>query len=1048
MSYRRLNNLFGWGVALVALVTYLLTMERTVSYWDCGEFISCAYKLQVGHSPGAPFFMLLQRLFGMFAENGLTAGPSKNAALLINSMSALVSAGTILFLFWTITHYARRLVLGTGSTYATLPTRGQTVSILGAGIVGALAYTFSDTFWFSAVESEVYGTSSFFTALTFWCILKWDREAEIAAAAPASTRAGNPDRWLVFIAYLIGISVAVHLLNLLCIPAIGLVYYFRRYKPTPAGTAIAFAISCVALGIVQFGILQGIPVLASAFELAAVNSFGMPFDTGSIAFLALLVGLLAWGIWWARKRAKYSLHLSLLCTAFVVIGFSSYLLAIIRSRADVPIDMTNPDNTFSLTSYLKREQFGQQPLLYGPDFDAALVDIKSSGTTWWPTKEGGKDKYIAVGEKPKYVFEEGKQRFFPRIWDGQDPNHVSFYRQWNNLAEGERPSGADNMRYFMGYQMGWMWWRYFMWNYSGRQNDFEGQGGPKDGNWITGIGFLDRAMGRGDLDKMPDGYRNNPARNSYFLLPFALGVAGLIYQFNRNRRDGAVLFTLFFLTGIAIGIYLNMTPLQPRERDYAFAGSTYAFAIWIGLGVLALQHLLQRGIKNSATAAGLATAASLLAVPVLMAVQNWDDHDRSHKTLALSTAINTLESCAPNAVLFTYGDNETYPLWYAQEVEGIRPDIRIINTSLLGIDWYIDQLNHAANKSAPVPMAWSQKAYRGDARNYVPYSAERGAPEGQFFPLKQVVEIFSSDDPRYQIPTQSGKSINFLPTKNFSLPIPDAAGMTALGKPADTGAAAAVLPAADLRFSITKGTLVKDELAQLAIIAGVADGGWKRPLYWSNLQELSGMGELRDYMRQEGTVYRLMPYKVQPRVQPGPGDGGFVDVEKSLQLFTKTYTYGNAAKGVYFDEKNRMMFAPYRIASARLADELTLANRKPEALAVLDRVMKEIPSRAYAHDVSVVGIMLAYYRAGAPDKARKLALAVSKAAEDDMNWVSTLSSGGQESMQGEVQRDVQIVAEVTRLASQMADKQTADELTQKLNAMATRAEREMGIRFQ
>jgi hypothetical protein len=1024
MTYRKLNNLFGWIAFGIAAIVYLMTMEQTVSFWDCGEFLSTAYKQEVGHSPGAPFFAMMQRMFALFAQNGISAGPSKNAALLMNAESALASAGTILFLFWTITYFARKLLIAARNEEPAGNTRAL---ILGAGMVGALAYTFSDTFWFSAVEAEVYATSSFFTALTFWAILKWERVADEPHA----------DRWIVFIAYLVGLSVAVHLLNLLSIPAIGMVYYYRRYKATTMGALIAFVVSCVILGVVQVGILQGLPSIAGWFELTFVNSFGLPFDSGALTFLVLLVAGLIYLVFLTKKKGWYNGHLATLSAIFIIIGFSSYLIPVIRSRADVPIDMTNPDNTFSLLSYLKREQFGSQPLLYGPDFDAQVIKMESEGNQYAQTQLGGKDHYEVVGTKPKYEFEADKQRPFPRMWSSNDPNHVRFYQQYVGLAEGESPTGGDNISYFMGYQMNWMWFRYFMWNYAGRQNDFEGQGEAKNGNWISGIKPLDKMRGMGDMDKMGDGYSNNRARNQLYFLPLILGIMGMVYQFNRDRKDGWIVATMFFFTGIAIGIYLNMTPLQPRERDYAFAGSTYTFAIWIGLGVIMVHHYLQRVLKG-ASGVYATLGLTLLAVPVLMASQEWDDHDRSNKTLARATAINTLESCAPNAVLFTFGDNETYPLWYLQEIEGRRRDVRVINTSLLGIDWYIDQLNYKVNDADAVPMAWKKKDYLGEAHNYIMYYDNPSIPKDRYFPLSEIVRFYTSDNASEKLPTNGGQMANYLPSRNMELAAPTASQLQNFGISADS---TALQP---MRFTIGKDMLVKDDLAQLAILAAVAAEGWKRPVYYSSLQELGTYGDLVNYMRLEGTVYRVTPYR---GAQPGAetlGEGGYTDLEKSLNLFLNVYTYGNAERNdVYFDEKNRLMFASYRINSARLAEDLTAAGRKPEAVKVLDKVVKGISERSYLYDQTMFYIVQAYYRAGAPEKGRPIALKLARNFEDDAKWIFSLGEDQRAMMMSEIQRDLGLISALVQATQQLGDAATSKTMNDKLQALMAQAQQLM-----
>ena len=1064
MNYRKINNLTGWIIGAIATFVYLITMEPTVSFWDCGEFLATAQKLEVGHSPGAPLFMMLGRFFGMLAPT-----PDK-VALYINGLSAIMSGLTILFLFWTITYFAKRLLAKNEEQ----PSSYNTLLIMGSGIVGALAYTFSDTFWFSAVEAEVYATSSFFTALVFWAILKWEGIADQKYA----------DRWLVFIAYMIGLSIGIHLLNLLTIPALAMVYYFKRYDVNRKGIIMTFIIGCVFLGLVQFGIIQGIPLLASKFELLFVNSFGLPHDIGAIFLILLFVGLLIYGLLWASDsinpkinvilvrivfiiflltiggliyillwiilpssenskpnplnkltrnsdkkliggvcsgiahytniKVKSIIHTTLLSFLFVFIGFLSYLAPLIRSRADVPIDMTNPDNAFRFLSYVNREQFGSQPILYGPTFASPVTEYATTGEIYDLVKKDGKESYEVIGKKQEPVF--GDKTLFPRMWDGNDPSHVAFYKSYCNLEDGEAPSGADNMKYFLGYQLNWMWWRYLMWNYAGRQNDFEGQGDAKNGNWSSGIKPIDQFFtGAGDSDRMQDGYKNNPARNQLYFLPLILGILGIVFQFNAHKKDGFIVGLLFFFTGIAIAIYLNMPPNQPRERDYAFAGSTYAFAIWIGLGVLMVNQFFQRFIKGN-VAAILSIALCLLAVPTLMAKVEWNDHDRSQKTLARATAYNTLMSCEEGAILFTFGDNDTYPLWYLQEVEGIRPDVRIVNLSLLGIDWYVDQLSYKINKNDALPMIWKRSDYMGDAGNYTAYMKEDKIPEGQYINLLELCKY--AIDPARKLQMQNGGEANRLPTKNASL--------TSLSK--DKLVQMGMISAADtdkidneVRFTINKDNLMKDDLALMNIVAGIAAEGWKRPIYFG-----SGMGDsylgLNDYLKLEGTVYRLVPFKYKPGMFPPSQDLGFVDVEKTKNLFLNKYIWGNAnKKNVYFDEKNRIMFVSYRLSAARLAETLAAMNRSKEGVAVLDKVMENITEQSYYYDFTAIYVAMAYYRCGAFDKANALAKKLVKNADDDIAWINNLNENFKESLYNDVRRDLQGIYMLLQSAQQAGD---------------------------
>jgi hypothetical protein len=1026
MNYRKINNLTGWITGGIALIVYLMTMERTVSFWDCGEFLSCAYKLEVGHSPGAPFFMIIQRMFALFSGGAaMTGGPSTSAALFMNAESAVASALTILFLTWTITHFAKRLI----APGVDEPTKGQLISIMGAGVVGGLAYTFSDSFWFSAVEAEVYATSSFLTALTFWAMLKWEHVANNKYA----------DRWLVFISFLIGISVCVHLLSLLVIPTLAMVYYFKRYEATYLGTFIAFIVGCVVLAFVQFGIIQYIPRFASKFDLIFTNDFGMPFDTGAIVFLMLLVGLLVFLLMLAKKKNLYTMHTGVLCVIFIIIGYSAYLAAVVRSRADVPIDMTNPDNPSSFLDYVNREQFGQQPLLFGPYFTSDYTDVKQKGFIYAQTKENGKDKYIEVGKKvdPVYGVDpqtgENQSHFFPRIWDANDQNHVNFYRSYLGLGPNDQPTGKDNLDFFLGYQMNWMYWRFFMWNFAGRQNDFEGQTDPYKGNWISGIGFIDKMRGLGDTDAMGHGYSDNDAHNKLYFLPFILGILGLVFQFNRNRKDGFIVLTLFFFTGAAIGIYLNMPPLQPRERDYAFAGSTYTFAIWIGLGVLMVHQWFKKLTDTPAAAIG-AVVLCLVAVPMLMANVEWKDHDRSNKTLARSVAYNTLSCCAPNAVLFTFGDNQTYPLWYAQEVEGFRRDVRIINTSLLGIGWYIEQLNYKANDAAPVPMMWKKESYQGDRRNYIGYydNPALKIPKDRYFSLADICDFMNSEDNRNKA-GNGREMMNYMPTRNFFAPSLSKEEIVSRGlaRAEDT---ARIMN--EMKFSFPKSTALKSDLAILNIIAAVAKEGWKRPLYFDAGLRQGDYGGTGEYMHMEGMVYRLMPFKYQDSMKVNSQVLGTINTAKSYDLFMNKFTWGGAERNdVYFDEPNRHEFVSYRMDASFLANQLAVEGKKEEAVKVLDKVMAGITEHSYNYDYTGYFIASAYYRAGAKSKATALSEKIVRNCEELVNYAASLPDERRAQMASEVQQQFQIMQSLAQTAYSVGDTAYANKIANKMQAI-------------
>lgn len=1004
VNYKKINNLTGWAMAVIAFVIYFVSMERTASFWDCGEFLACAYKLEVGHSPGAPFFMLLQRLFALFSGTEAWFGrPSPTVAYAINTLSVLTSALTILFLFWTITALTKK-ALGRHI----VPGKKQVISIIGAGIIGALTYTFSDTFWFSAVEAEVYATSSFFTAIVFWSILKWEEIADEPYA----------DRWLVLIAFLVGISIGVHLLNLLTIPAIAMVYYFRKYKTSRMGVFIAFLTGCLILALVQFGVIQYLPIMASALELFFVNSLGLPFNSGTFTFLVLLIGVLAGGLLLAKKKSMPLLYNGILCLIFVITGFSSYTIPIIRSNADTPVDVNNPDNIISLVPYVQREQYVHPPLLYGQDFDSEITGIKEGKKFYYPEQNSEGHSYKQAGEKSVYTYENADQRLFPRIWDNLDPGHQQFYRTYLGLEKEEKASAKDNLSFFFNYQINWLWFRYFMWNYAGRQNDSEGQGEARNGNWISGIPFLDYPR-VGHIDLMSTPYQNNAARNEFYCLPLILGILGMIWHIRSGKKDALVIGLFFFCTGIAIALYLNMNPLQPRERDYAFAGCTYAFAIWIGMGVLFLEKILNRFLKH----AGIIVAFGLcfMAVPALMAKEGWDDHNRSGKSLARATALNTLRSCEPNAILFTQGDNDTYPLWYLQEVEGVRPDVRVIITELLNADWYIDQLRYKLNEADAIPMVWEREDYMGDNNNYIQYYDHPQIPKDSYFDLYEICAFTAGKDDRNKLSTNTGKRVSFLPSRNFYLQLP-----------ADAFADTTIIADSSYRiyFDIKENGVQKKELAIMNILAANAHQGWKRPVYFNgsypNRDNVLG---LNAYMRMKGIVYKLAPF-TRSDYNETARQVNNIDVAKSLQYFTSLYQYGGAEKGnVYFDEKNRVMLMSYRLNSVQLADRLSAMNRKKEAVQLLDKMLGNITPKSYPHDELSLYMAEAYYHAGALQKAAALSKLLAANAKQDILWINSLKGDQREAMKNDLNRDYAIPERLAETARKAGDVQTADFLS-------------------
>lgn len=972
MNFQKVNNITGWIVGLIACSVYILTMEPTGSLWDTGEFISSAYKLQIPHPPGAPLFILLGRLFSMVTPN--------DAAVGVNLLSALASGFTIMFLFWTITHFSRRLFYKAQDEL----TGNALFNVMAAGVIGSLAYTFSDSFWFSAVEGEVYALSSFFTAVVFWMILKWDHEDE--KAGDDDLKRTHAERWIVLIFFMMGLSIGVHLLNLLTIPAIVMVYYFRRYKPTWSGGIIAFIIGCVITGVVQKAVIQWSISGAGLFDRLFVNSFGLPFFSGFIFFF-FLVAILIWvGLRWAHANHKRFLRLGLWSFAFMLIGYSTYMTTMIRSNADPSVDMNDVNNPMALVSYLSREQYGDVPLLKGQMFTAE-ADYEEVGDQY--QRVG--DKYEIVGKKRKAVYPAEQTMIFPRVWDASnDQGHADYYanflgiqkvqdRQTGKISYERDPDMADNIKFFFGYQVNIMYWRYFMWNFSGKQNDVQGVGEKRNGNWITGINFIDNIrLGKQEL--MPDSLKNNQAHNKLFALPFILGVLGFTFQYYKNRKDWLVATLLFFFTGMAIVLYLNQAGPQPRERDYAYVGSFYAFAIWIGLGFYQVKEWFDKFLKgavSSYAAAGLC----MVAVPLLMAQQEWDDHDRSKKTLAPDLATNYLESCAPNAIVFTVGDNDTYPLWYAQEVKGVRPDVRVVNTSLLGTDWYINQLRYKVNESAPFDVIWNESQIAGDKRNvayYIPYSQ---TPDTSYYDLLSLMkDQVGSDDPSKMYRTQGGDLLNFFPVKRVFVPV-DKNLVRANG----TVSAKDSNIVDQVKFEIAKGYLFKNDLAILNIIAA---NKWKRPIYFT--QPL-GLG-FDEYLRQDGLTWRLVPLA---------NVGNTVNVDWMLDKINNKFKYGSADKnGVYFDEENRRHLTSIRNAHTILAMNLNMLGRKEEAKKVLQRADKMISEKnmPYAmasrygndHNEKSIYFGMAAFEAGDAELAKKVLEQVKKDCQQQVAYYESL----------------------------------------------------------
>ncbi|WP_297219932.1 DUF2723 domain-containing protein [uncultured Prevotella sp.] len=1000
-QYKLVNNVLGWLTFLVAAFVYCSTIEPTASFWDCPEFITTGYKLEVGHPPGAPFFMLTANLFSQFASD-----PTQ-VAKMVNTMSALLSATTILFLFWSITHLARKLILKDWSEM----TMGKLIAIEASGLVGALIYTFSDTFWFSAVEGEVYAYSSAFTAIVFWLILKWEDHAD----EPHS------DRWLVLIAYMTGLSIGVHLLNLLCIPAIVLVYCYRRYPYIELkGSLLALLASFVIVAGVLYGVVPGIITVAGWFELLFVNQLGCPFNSGEIVYIILLVAIVIWAIyesyadrnfkrqnlsfvlsigmlgvpfrgmgWGAaivgiiilaaiyfglnyRKKTDKQLvpvvsarfkNTALLCMLMLMIGYSSYAVIVIRSAANPPMDQNSPEDVFTLGSYLSRDQYGDSPLLYGQAYTSQVafdvdgnmcIPKRKEGAAIWQRKEKAsdteKDSYFVVSHKDKLVY--AQNMLFPRMHSSA---HAQAYESWLGGVTGtdvpydrcgeqvtvKMPTQWDNIRFFLSYQCNFMYWRYFMWNFAGRQNDMQGSGEPEHGNWITGISFIDNWM-LGDQSKLPQELKDNKGHNVFYCLPLLLGLIGLFWQAWRGQRGIRqfwVVFFLFFMTGLAIVLYLNQTPQQPRERDYAYAGSFYAFAIWCGLGVLALYDMLKKKLKTNDVALASVIGVACLLVPIQMASQTWDDHDRSGRYTCRDFGQNYLMTLQDkgNPIIFTNGDNDTFPLWYNQETEGFRTDARVCNLSYLQTDWYIDQMKRPAYDSPSVPITWPRLDFCSGTNDYIQvdpslkqqimdfykeHPAEARAQFGdQPFEVKNVM--------KYWVRTKNS-DMHVIPTDTLYLTIDkEAVKKSGMMMACDT------IPDRMVISLAGKRALYKNDLMMLEMLAQC---NWTRPLYVAATVGSDNYMNLGDNFVQEGLAYRITPFTTNK-----PGAKNF-DTEKTYNNVMNRFKFGGLdKKGLYIDETIMRMCYTHRNLFAQLALALIQEGKNDKALKVLRKAEKSIP---------------------------------------------------------------------------------------------------------
>lgn len=927
-KFTLLNRISAAIVLIVASVTYLLTIEPTVSFWDCGEFIASSYKLEVGHAPGNPVFQLIARFFTMFAS-------PENAAMAVNIMSAMCSAFTIFFLYLTIVHLGRRIYDNNGKSHLEI---GNAIALIGAGVVGSLAYCWSDTFWFSAVEAEVYAMSSLLTAVVFWMILKWEEEADQEYA----------DRWIVLIALIMGLSIGVHLLNLLVIPAIAFVYYYKKSPVISTWRSFGvLALSAAILGLILWGIIPYLPKIAAAFDLLFVNTFGLPFNSGAVFFILLLLALCFAGIYFTRRKAKYLWNTILLCFTMIVIGYSTFSVVVIRSVNKTPTNEGQPDNPFALIKYLGREQYGSTPLIYGPTFASMPNDYTE--TTYY-TALG--DKYHKAPGPIDYVFPSQSKMLFPRM-HSRDERHIGFYKSYMGNrgkvipgSNDKMPTFGDNLAFFFDYQLNWMYIRYFMWNFAGRQNDLHGDvpGDPLKGNWESGIGFIDKAR-LGDQSEGPDYIVNNKAKNHFYMLPLLLGIIGLLYQLSKDKRNWWVTMLLFLLTGVAIIVYLNQTPYQVRERDYAYAGSFYVFTIWIGLAVIAIYEsicnlLNKKGVKDSKGAVAASVSVILLGVPILMAAQGWDDHDRSNRYTARDMAYNYFMSADEQAIIVTHGDNDTFPLWYIQEVEGVRTDARVMNTSLLGIDWYIDQMQWKQYEAEPIKFTTKRKDYLYGTNEWPRIIDAVKTP----ITVKEAIDVFNNPDYKINI---YGEDESFIASRKLRLPVNiENVKKYGIVSPQYYDH---IVDTLYLDIPEGKNNLTKPELMILDMLANY---NWDRPIYFVTQGGDLNIG-LKNYLQFDGYIYKLVPIRSKTSMT----EIGQIDALDMYDKIMNVYRWDSFSKDFFVDYQNLGTFCGVqnqRFIFVQTAIGLYYEGEIQKAVEILDKMQEVFPEKNFPLNTSLM----------------------------------------------------------------------------------------------
>ncbi|MEZ4793449.1 MAG: DUF2723 domain-containing protein, partial [Gelidibacter sp.] len=1061
--FKKWNTITGWIIFAIALLVYGLTIEPTVSFWDAGEYILTSSKLQVGHPPGAPLFQMFGAFFSIFALE-----PTQIGAML-NMMSAVASAFTIMFMFWTITLLLKKLIKSDEQL-----TRNQKVAILGSGIVGSLAFTFTDSFWFNAVETEVYAMATLIMAVMFWLALRWEQDMDKPR--------GN--RWLILIAFVIGLSFGVHFMGLLTIPAIGLIYYFKNYKTiTWQNFIIANVVSAAILLFIFKLLLPNALKIFSISEIFFVNTFGLPFNSGTIIAALIVIGLFYYGLNYTRKKGYVNANTLILCLIFIFVGFSSWIMLPIRANANVVINENNPSSARELLAYYNLEQYPETHLFYGPLFTEVYTGLDENEPYVDDKPKYEKDdktgKYVIVNDykNAKQNYNSTQAAILPRMWSSENAENYmmftglldfsikpdyqmnnelrtvvgqfrksvsegkvdyedynTFLKQFGQYLDIEKPSLAQNIGYMFEYQFGYMYWRYFMWNFVGKQNDIQGKYDDLNGNWISGIKPIDAWHLNMSQDNLPSDVKNNKGRNTYYFLPLILGLIGLFFLFHKDKKRFWVLLVFFLLTGLAIQFYTNVRPFEPRERDYSVVGSFYVFAIWIGFGVYAIFDMLQKNIKSPLLAPAI-TVVCLALVPGILAANNWDDHDRSHKETAHSMAVAYLESCGPDAILFTIGDNDSFPLWYAQEIEGIRRDVRVVNTSLFQTDWYIDQMKRKAYDSDPIPSQLTHDQYKYGTRDYIPLKEITK----DTLSIKDFMDFVTSDNPRTKLKyvmQQEGEDPNvypaqmvngnYFPTRHVRIPVnKEEVLRNGIVKQKDADKFVV-----NIVIEIKGSALYKNRLLMLDI---VANNDWKRPIYFTG----GSFGDddyiwMKDYLQLDGLCYKLVPIKT-PVDRANPFDMGRVDADLMYDKVMK-WDWGNSGTDIYYDVETRKNGITYRGNLARLIEQLINEDKLDKAEKVADLAMEKMPVDDYGYYTLLEPYISAYYEIGKREKGRKLYMDVSKKYQENLTYYSGLGIEDQTRLLDEIVTDIERYRSLVDLLVQYQDKDFALQETEKFNS--------------